>query len=77
MKDKSSIKEVLIDKKAIQEGKRFWLIDYPVLCYVEQDKCRLTMAHLADPQSKKKTFPLDEDDTFVAFVDRFPDSKDA
>lgn len=35
------------------------------------------MAHLADPQSKKKTFPLDEGDTFVAFVDRFPDSKDA
>ena len=35
------------------------------------------MAHLADPHSRKKTFTLECSNTFVAFVDRSRDSKDA
>ena len=35
------------------------------------------MAHLGDQQSSKVTFNLEPNETFISFVDKFPDSFDA
>ena len=35
------------------------------------------MAHLSDQQSSKITYTLEPNETFIAFVDKFPDSFDA
>ena len=35
------------------------------------------MAHLADPEAPKKKFSLDGDLVFVAYVDKYPEQKNA
>ena len=37
----------------------------------------VVMAHLSDPTAQKVTFSLEEDETFVAFVDKFPEQREA
>ena len=35
------------------------------------------MAQLADPEAPKKNFEIAEDEVFVAYVDKYPESTDA
>ena len=84
MKDRLSTREVMIDKEAAfikeepsksgQDKHRHWFVDFPVLTYLQGDERSLTMVHLADPKSERKTFSLEQGDKFLSFVDRFSDS---
>ena len=59
--------------------KRFWLVDYPILCYLNDCdfQNKIIMAHLADPKAKQIVFDLDQSYEFISFVDHFSDAKDA
>ena len=50
MKDKLCIREVMIDEKCLQRPNlsSFWLVDYPVLAYLDYDSCTINMALLPD-----------------------------
>ena len=67
--EKESLIEVMLDKPAIYQAKsfresvcsflkrevrRFWITDYPILCYLKHDKNgmrkELVMTHLADTE---------------------------
>lgn len=51
---------------------RFWIFDYPILCYLRRDEQNrenmLVMNHLADKGFKEKVFHLQEGERFVSFV---------
>ena len=57
--------------------RRYWTIDYPLLSYVKSDRSQLRICHLADNDAPKKEIELSEEEEFVAFVDKFPDSYNA
>ena len=52
------------------DSEKFWLVDYPLFCY-KSSQSKLIMAHLADPAADQIAFAMDENEQFIAFVDRF------
>ena len=84
MSDRLSTREIMIDKEAAclkedpskssPDKPRYWFVDFPVLAYLQGDARSLTMVHLADPKSERKTFTLEQGDKFLSFFDRFSDS---
>ena len=81
LKEKENIKEVRITERDMvsdnDPGKRFWITDYPLLSYLQQDSRNIIMAHLADPEASRKNFTVAEDEVFVAYVDKLSQRKDA
>ena len=77
LKEKESIKEVKVtERNNLQEydkRKRFWITDYPLLSYLQQDSRNIIMAHLADPEAPKKKFQIEGDEHFMAYVDKYPE----
>ena len=54
--------------------KRFWITDYPILCYYQrsQDDNRdhLMMVNLIDQDCRQVDIPLEDGQEFLSFVDR-------
>ena len=44
---------------------------------MQQDSRNIIMAHLADPEARKKKFSIDSEEVFMAYVDKYPESKNA
>ena len=70
--EKANVKKVQIDQSETRFKRICWTIDYPVLSYFNSNTKAITMAHLADPDAEKRTIVLEENEKFLAFVDKFP-----
>ena len=57
---------------------RFWVTDYPLLCYLEPEGKQIVIKNLATPNTPGKIINLEEQhEEFIAFVDKFPNTLNA
>ena len=76
------MKEVVLKNAPVDfengPNERFWLIDYPILCYISKDKQKLEFIHLSDIDCPIMTIDMKQEGlTFVAFVTQFPKDYDS
>ena len=77
------MKEVVLKNAPIAYGEnepniRFWLVDYPILCYHNNNKTILEFFNLCDLECPTLTLDLRQEGlTFVGFVSQFPKDYDA
>ena len=81
LKEKENIREVILTSKdghrSRDDDKRFWVLDYPIMSYKQYNENQLVMVHLADPDAPKRIYQLQENESFITFVDRFPENSNA
>ena len=81
LKEKENIREVILTSKngpsSRKVDKRFWVLDYPIMSYKQYNENQLVMVHLADPDAPKRIYQLQENESFLAYVDRFPENSNA
>ena len=81
--DKNAIKEVVVEDfdadLSEKDFKRFWITNYPLLCYVIKDSGltiftsnRLVFRHLSDlNEGAQMTFTFPKEEKFIALVESF------